>query len=509
MNTQDFSQVVEIARREFQSGKTTDIKFRKANLRGLLHFYQENETELADAVYADLGRIPDETIVAEISLLLRDVKTMLANVEHWSQQKTVGRSLATLLDWPYVRPQPRGLVLILSAWNYPLQLSLLPLSGAIAAGCCAVLKPSELAPATAALLADRLPRYLDSTCYPVVCGGVPESQRLLQLRFDHVFFTGSTAVGRLVAAAASQHLTPVTLELGGKSPVYLDDSVNMEYAARRILWGKTVNLGQTCIAPDYLLCTKATEEAFLEAGRRVLHQWFGERPEDSPSLGRMLNKRHFSRVRKLLENSGRVALGGRCFEQTLIIEPTVLTDVRAEDPVMEEEIFGPVLPIITVSSADDAIRFINSRTPHALSLYIFSSRRDVKDRFIRETDSGTVMCNDTMYHAIVEQLPFGGVGTSGMGAYHGKHSFDTFSHYKSVLERNYNPVAELCCSVRYPPYEPTKTRLAKLLLKNPAVPDLSAVKYTIVFLLGLLSIYLIRVFAQALGYEDRLPDFLA
>ncbi|XP_037091470.1 aldehyde dehydrogenase family 3 member B1-like [Pollicipes pollicipes] len=504
----DIPEIVRLARREFISGKTRDVSFRRKTLLGLLRFYEENSEQLAEVVYKDIKKPLEETVISEITILLKDCKTMLANLDDWSRAKTVRRSLASLLDWPYLQPQPRGLVLVMSAWNYPLQLALVPVAGAIAAGNCVLIKPSELAPATASFLAETLPHYLDRRCFPVVCGGIPESQRLLQERFDYIFFTGSAAVGKIVREAANRHLTPVTLELGGKSPVYLDDSVDMEYAARRILWGKVVNLGQTCIAPDYLLCSKATEAAFVAQARHVLHQWFGARPEEAASLGRIVNSGHFARVKKLMESSGTVALGGRCFAGDNFIEPTVLTDVRADEPVMQEEIFGPLLPIVTVDSVDEAIDFINSRTPEALSLYVFSTRRRVKERLIQETASGTVMCNDTMYHAIVEQLPFGGVGVSGMGAYHGKHSFDTFTHYKPVLERNFNPLVEAFCSVRYPPYLPIKVALAKLLLKNPAVPNLTPLRYMLTFLLGAAFVMVMRALAQRLGYEDQMPDFM-
>ncbi|XP_037069044.1 aldehyde dehydrogenase family 3 member B1-like isoform X1 [Pollicipes pollicipes] len=499
--------LVRETREAYNSGLTRDVEFRKQNLRGLLRFYDENKEQLIEVLHKDLRKHAFEAMLTEVNYLVNDVKTMLNNVDEWSKPKAVQRSLATMLDRPYVLPEPYGVVLVMGAWNYPLQLSLVPVSGAIAAGNCVVIKPSDLSPATSAFLAEALPRYLDRRCFPVVCGGIPESQQLLQERFDYIFYTGSSAVGKIVREASNRHLTPVTLELGGKSPVYLDDSVNMDYAVRRILWGKVINLGQTCIAPDYLLCNKATEARFLRQAKQVLHEWFGGKPEDASELGRIVNKRHFERIKKLMESSGTVALGGRCFAGDNFIEPTVLTDVKADEPVMQEEIFGPLLPIVTVQTPAEAIDFINSREK-PLAFYIFTRQKATETFLLENTTAGGVTVNDTLFHIGVEELPFGGVGTSGMGAYHGKFSFDTFTHYKPVLERNYNPLVEKLCSVRYPPYTKAKMQRAKQLLKNPKMPSLTPLKYLLTFSFGVASVFALKAAAKRFGFDEDLPAVL-
>ncbi|XP_043241331.1 aldehyde dehydrogenase family 3 member B1-like isoform X3 [Amphibalanus amphitrite] len=503
----DIPLLVQQAREAYNDGVTRDLEFRKRNLRGLLKFYNENRQQLVDVLHKDLRKHAFEAMITEVNYLINDVKTMLNNLDEWSKPKAVQKSLATMLDRPYVLPEPHGVVLVMGAWNYPLQLSLVPVSGAIAAGNCVVIKPSDLSPATSAFIADTLPRYVDSRCFPVVCGGIPESTQLLEQQFDYIFYTGSSAVGKIVREASNKHLTPVTLELGGKSPVWLDETVNMDYAVRRILWGKVINLGQTCIAPDYLLCTKATEARFLAMAKQVLKEWFGDKPEEAVELGRIVNQRHFERVKKLLESSGKVALGGRSNAKDLFIEPTVLTDVKPDDSVMQEEIFGPVLPIVNVQSAAEAIHFINSR-PSPLALYSFSSNSGVNERFVRDTTSGAVTINDVLVHMAVEELPFGGVGMSGMGAYHGKFSFDTFTHYKPVLERGFNPLVEKLCSVRYPPYTPQKMERAKNLLKNPKLPSLTPLKYLFTFGVGVASVFALKAAAKRFGFDDDLPYVL-
>ncbi|XP_043241328.1 aldehyde dehydrogenase family 3 member B1-like isoform X1 [Amphibalanus amphitrite] len=503
----DIPLLVQQAREAYNDGVTRDLEFRKRNLRGLLKFYNENRQQLVDVLHKDLRKHAFEAMITEVNYLINDVKTMLNNLDEWSKPKAVQKSLATMLDRPYVLPEPHGVVLVMGAWNYPLQLSLVPVSGAIAAGNCVVIKPSDLSPATSAFIADTLPRYVDSRCFPVVCGGIPESTQLLEQQFDYIFYTGSSAVGKIVREASNKHLTPVTLELGGKSPVWLDETVNMDYAVRRILWGKVINLGQTCIAPDYLLCTKATEARFLAMAKQVLKEWFGDKPEEAVELGRIVNQRHFERVKKLLESSGKVALGGRSNAKDLFIEPTVLTDVKPDDSVMQEEIFGPVLPIVNVQSAAEAIHFINSRDK-PLAFYIFTKDKSTETLLLKNTTAGGVTVNDTLFHIGVEELPFGGVGMSGMGAYHGKFSFDTFTHYKPVLERGFNPLVEKLCSVRYPPYTPQKMERAKNLLKNPKLPSLTPLKYLFTFGVGVASVFALKAAAKRFGFDDDLPYVL-
>ena len=298
-----------------------------------------------------------------------------------------------------------------------------------------MVKPSELSPVTAKLLFDLLPKYLDKDCYQVVLGDAEETKQLLKERFDYIFFTGSNKVGRCVHQSAAQHLTPTTLELGGKSPLYVDDSVpDMEIAWRRILWAKMINAGQTCVAPDYLLCTEKVKKSLIQYAPIILKQFFGPDAKKSTDLGRIVSDRHFDRLEKLL-GSGKIVFGGDKDKNERYISPTILTDVSPTDPVMCEEIFGPILPVIVVKDADQAIKFINSREK-PLTLYVFSTIKDVIDKFLNETSSGSVCANDAMIHLVVDELPFGGVGNSGIGAYHGKTSFDTFTHQKS---------GKLCC----------------------------------------------------------------
>lgn len=300
-----------------------------------------------------------------------------------------------------------------------------------------MVKPSELSPMTAKLLFDLLPKYLDKDCYRVVLGDAEQTKRLLSRRFDYIFFTGSNKVGRHVHQSAAQYLTPTTLELGGKSPLYVDESVpDMEMAWRRILWAKMINAGQTCVAPDYLLCSEQVEKSLIEFAPKILRQFFGPNPKESPDLGRIVSDRHFERLEKLLE-SGKIMIGGDKDISVRYISPTILVDVSPTDPVMCEEIFGPILPVICVKDVDQAIRFINDREK-PLTLYVFSNNKEVIDKFLNETSSGSVCANDAMIHLVVDGLPFGGVGNSGIGAYHGKASFDTFSHQKSGKSKESN-----------------------------------------------------------------------
>lgn len=422
----------------------------------------------------------------QVEFLRNDVRGCINNVDSWVKDQFVEKNIVTLLDGTYRHPDPLGVVLIMGAWNYPFQLTLGPLAGALAAGNCVVVKPSELAPASAELMAKLIPRYLDADAVKVVTGGISETTELLRERFDYIFFTGSTPVGKIVRAAANEHLTPVTLELGGKSPVYIDSSADMEKTVNRLVWAKMINLGQTCIAPDYLLCTKDIQDKFVAAFKARVKQWYGEDPKSSPDLCRIVNSRHFARLSGLLAaTKGKPVVGGEVDEEQLYIAPTVLTGVSPDEPVMQEEIFGPILPIITVATRHEAIDFINKREK-PLTMYIFSTDKDAQEDFKNNTSSGSLVLNDAIVHLSVETLPFGGVGASGMGGYHGKHTFDTFSHMKSVLARDFSSLGEYLGETRYPPYQPWKVRRMTLLLKNRKIPAcLSKISYVLFFALGL------------------------
>jgi len=386
--------IVQRARDAFATGKTRDVSFRIRQLEALLRMYEENEAEIVTALYKDLRKPKYEARMFEIEVLKNDVRTMIQNCREWAKPQRVPKTLVTMMDTPIILQDPYGVVLVIGSWNYPIQLGLIPVSGAIAAGNCVVIKPSEVSPASAKLLEELVPRYLDQDCFHVVTGGPADTQDLLRQRFDYIFFTGSSMIGKLVREAANAHLTPVTLELGGKSPVYIDETADINIAARRIIWGKMVNCGQTCIAPDYVLCNQATRDNLVEALRKILPEWYGSEPQKSPDLCRIVNVRHFQRLEALL-GSGKVAIGGKTDSDDLWIEPTVLIDVKGTDPVMQEEIFGPILPIVTVENAYEAIKFINSREK-ALTMYIFTRNTKIQQAFLEETSCGSVCINDVI-----------------------------------------------------------------------------------------------------------------
>ncbi|XP_044536311.1 aldehyde dehydrogenase family 3 member B1 isoform X2 [Gracilinanus agilis] len=364
------------------------------------------------------------------------------------KDEPVPKNLATQLDTAFIRREPFGVVLIIAPWNYPLNLVLVPLVGAIAAGNCVVIKPSEMSRSMEKVMREVLPRYLDKNCFAVVLGGPQETSTLLENRFDYIFFTGNTTVGRIVMTAASKHLTPITLELGGKNPCYVDDDCDPQNVANRVAWFRFFNAGQTCVAPDFILCSRETQERLLPALQRAVTQFYGKDPQHSPDLGRIISEKHFHRLRGLL-GSGRVALGGQSDEQERYMAPTVLVDVKETDPVMQEEIFGPILPILNVQSLDEAVAFINKREK-PLALYAFSNNSEVVRQMLERTSSGGFCGNDGFMHMTLTTLPFGGVGNSGMGMYHGKFTFDAFSHHRSCLLRSSG--LEKVNSLRYPPY---------------------------------------------------------
>lgn len=488
------------AREAFQCGTTLSIEFRKRQLKALRRMYEENEAAFCAALAQDLKKPKQEAILLELNLLKDDITYILARMDDWIKPEKISPTMMTMFDQPLVYHDPYGVVLVLGAWNYPVQLPLLPVSGAIAAGNCVIIKPSEVSPATAETIAKLLPKYLDKECYHVICGGIPETTDLLKERFDYIFYTGSTTVGKIVREAANKNLTPVTLELGGKSPVYVDESVDMEVAVRRILWGKCINLGQTCIAPDYILCSKQVQDKFVEVARRVLEEWYGANPKASPDLCRVINEKHVDRLTEYLKE-GTAAVGGEVDKEQLYIAPTILTDVSPKSKVMTEEIFGPILPIINVESAYEAISFINAREK-PLVLYIFSALESTQKLLLSYTSSGGSCVNDTMIHLSVHDLPFGGVGHSGMGAYHGKASFDTFTHNKSCLIRNYNKVAEMIGKMRYPPYSDTNTKRLSMLLKEFNFPSLKVLSYVMVFGLGVASVFIGQQLAKTVDGDD-------
>ncbi|KAK6473333.1 aldehyde dehydrogenase family 3 member A2-like isoform X1 [Huso huso] len=453
-------QAVERARTAFLTRRSRPLEFRAQQLKALQRMITEKERDIATALKLDLNKNEFQTPLYELVGLESEIQLALEKLPEWAAPRTAEKTLLTISDEVYIQPEPLGVVLIIGAWNYPFALVIQPLIGAIAAGNAAVIKPSEVSEHTARLLGELLPQYIDKDLYPVVNGGVPETQELLRQRFDHVFYTGNCAVGKLVMEAASHHLTPVTLELGGKSPCYIDKDCDLSIVCRRITWGKYMNCGQTCIAPDYVLCDQSIQGRVVEEIKKALKEFYGDDLKTSPDYGRMINQRHFKRVTALLEGE-TVALGGESDEADCFIAPTVLTGVTGSSKVMQEEIFGPVLPLVSVGSVDEAIRFINQREK-PLALYVFSYDSKLIKRMIAETSSGGVTANDVLLHYSISALPFGGVGNSGMGSYHGKHSFDRLSHLRSCLIKSLN--MEAVNKVRYPPHSAKKLSWARFFI---------------------------------------------
>ncbi|XP_019145002.2 aldehyde dehydrogenase family 3 member B1-like isoform X3 [Corvus cornix cornix] len=447
-----FAGLVSHLRAAWLSGKTRPMEYRIAQLEALGHFLDDKKQHILEATACDLGKAPFEAELSEILLCKNELHETLNNLSHWMKDEQVDRTLAMQLDSAFIRKDPYGVVLIIAPWNYPIQLFLVPLIGAIAAGNCAIIKPSEVSKKTERLVAEVLPSYLDKDCFAVVTGGVLETTRLLENKFDYIFFTGSPPVGLIVMTAAAKHLTPVTLELGGKNPCYVSDTCNVANVARRVVWGRFFNAGQTCIAPDYVLCTMEMQEKLLPALRKAIDDFYGPNPRESPDFGRIVSDKQFQRVQRLL-GSGRVAIGGQTDEAERYIAPTVLADVQPSDPIMQEEIFGPILPIVIIANMDEAIDFINSQE-RPLAVYAFSSNDKVVNQVLERTSSGGFCGNDTLMHVTLTSLPFGGIGNSGLGMHHGKFSFDTFSHRRGCLKRGMG--REPLNGPRYPPYSQQK-----------------------------------------------------
>ncbi|MFD8797315.1 aldehyde dehydrogenase family protein [Streptomyces atroolivaceus] len=419
-------------RATFRTGRTKDLAWRTTQLTRLRALLTERGDELAEALRADLGKSRKEAYRTEIDFTVREIDHTLERLEAWLEPEPAPVPAVLAGATAHTVQDPLGVVLVIAPWNYPVQLLLAPVVGALAAGNAVVAKPSELAPATSAAVARLLPEYLDTDAVAVVEGAVPETTALLAERFDHVFYTGNGTVGRIVMAAAAKHLTPVTLELGGKSPAFVDRDTDLKTVAARLASGKFLNAGQTCVAPDYVLTDPETAPALADALAAAVGELFGQDASASPEYGRIVNERHFDRLVALLD-SGRTVTGGAHDRDEKYIAPTVLTDVAPDSPVMREEIFGPVLPILTVDGLDEAIGFINDRDK-PLALYAFTHDPSVRERLLSETSSGGVGMGLPLAHLTVSDLPFGGVGESGMGNYHGRYSLETFSHRKAVLD---------------------------------------------------------------------------
>lgn len=451
------AEVVDSLRRTFASGRTRPLEWRLHQLEGIGRLLDREEPAIARALAEDLGRSAHEAWFGDIASTRGEVKYAIRHLKRWMRPKRVPVPLAAMPGKGYYRYEPLGVVLVIGPWNYPFYLCLAPLVGAVAAGNCVVVKPSENAPASSAAMAELIPRYLDRDAVKVVEGDATATQQLIDARVDHVFFTGGTEIGRKVMQAAAAHLTPVTLELGGKSPAIVTRDANLDVAARRIVFGKLLNSGQTCIAPDYVLVDEPVKEKLVDALERSVR----EMRAGEPPVQRIVNDRQFTRLSSLLDDKpGNVVVGGgtESGRGSPAVEPTIVVDADPESDLMKSEIFGPILPVIGVDSLDDAISFVNAREK-PLAAYVFSDKRADAERVFEEVPSGGVTANHTLMHVMAPQLPFGGVGHSGIGAYHGKWGFECFSHRKSTLFMRSRPDLKII----YPPYSERAKKLLRRL----------------------------------------------
>jgi aldehyde dehydrogenase (NAD+) len=452
------SNIADTLRSTFESGATRPLAWRRRQLEQMNRMLAENEAEFLEALRTDLGKPEVEGYMTDLAFVASEVELMIKNLKKWNRPERVGTPIVTMPAKSQLIPEPLGVVLVIAPWNYPVQLLLVPAASAIAAGNCVVMKPSEVSSATSAVLARLVPKYMDPAAVAIVEGGVPETTELLAQRFDHIFYTGNGTVGRVVMAAAVANLTPVTLELGGKSPVIVDESANLRVAARRVAWGKWLNAGQTCVAPDYVMVAESKYDAFLEQLRIAIEEFYGSDPHLSDDYGRIVSPRHFDRLESLMAG-GTPAVGGDTKSDERYIAPTVLVDVDLESQLISEEIFGPLLPIIPMASVAESISFINAR-PHPLALYVFAENRNVVDTVLARTTAGGVTVNGTIMHLTNPNLPFGGVGESGMGGYHGKSGVRLFQHLKPVLNRS----TRMDPSLTYPPYTARKAKIFRRVL---------------------------------------------
>lgn len=456
--TTDIAATVRRLRETFATGRTRSIEWRKQQLHALERLMVENESAIAEALATDLGRKPFEAWLADVASVVGEAKDAAKNVGKWTKRHYRMLELSQLPGRGWVEYEPYGTVLIIGAWNFPFALTLGPAVGAIAAGNTVVLKPSEVSPASSAVMAELVPRYLDTDAIAVIEGDGSVSQELIAQGFDHLLFTGGTEIGRKVYESAAAHLTPVTLELGGKSPVIVAADADLDVAAKRIAWTKLINSGQICIAPDYVIADASIRDELVRKITDAISTFEADHPGGMP----IVNQRHFDRLKATLAaTKGEIAVGGdsKCAPDDMHIHPTVVVDPDPSEPLMTDEIFGPILPIVTVQSLDEAIAFINSR-PKPLAAYLFSGSKSTRERVIREVSAGGMVINHLLFHFATSKLPFGGVGPSGLGAYHGKFGFEEFSHRKSVMTK---PTRPDLASFIYPPYTEKAWKLARKL----------------------------------------------
>ncbi|KAE9553592.1 hypothetical protein FO519_003187 [Halicephalobus sp. NKZ332] len=454
----DYNKIVEGLRDSFINGVMESLDKRKAQLLSFQKMIVENQDAICEAMWKDLHKARIEVITHETDFLIGEISEAINNLKSWTSPKKVTRFILQAVDGAFIHHEPLGVVLIIGAWNFPVRLLLAPMVGALAGGNTVVLKPSELSVHTSALIAKLVPNYMSKDVVRVVQGGPAETTELLKERFDHIFYTGNPAVGKIIMRAASEHLTPVTLELGGKNPVIIDDEVDLYTVARRLVWGKFTNAGQICVTGDYVLNLNPNKEELLKYINEAIVEFYGADQKQSPDYGR---------IKLMNSTSGKIAFGGATDRNDLYIQPTVLTEINEKDVVMESEIFGPFLPIIDVKTLEEAISFIRKREK-PLTLYMFSQSNKRIEEVTNRTSSGAIVVNDLIMHMSLETLPFGGVGNSGTGRYHGKYTFDTFTHEKSVLHRASG--LEKLLFMRYPPYTESKLGWARKFVMKWRVP---------------------------------------
>lgn len=443
----------------FKKGKTYSYEFRKEQLDKLRTSIKSHEQELLDALKKDLNKPAFEAYGTEIGLVLDELSFVRRHLKKWMRPERVHTSLVNFPSKSRIFKDPYGVALIMSPWNYPVLLTLDPLIGAIAAGNCAAVKPSNYSPNVSALIKKMLEEIYPAEYVSVIEGGREANQSLLSQKFDYIFFTGSVKVGKLVMESASHNLTPVSLELGGKSPCIVDETADLELAAKRIVWGKYINAGQTCVAPDYLLVHEKVKDELLEKIVFTIKKFYGPAPQASESFPKIVNMKHYERLMGLM-GSGKVIIGGNGDAKRVQIAPTVLDEVSWDSPVMQEEIFGPILPVLTFSSMKEAMELVNDR-PKPLACYYFTRKSERERSLLQKVSFGGGCINDTIMHLVSSHMPFGGVGNSGMGGYHGKDSFDTFSHRKSILKKS----SLIDMPLRYPPYKDLYFKMMKMIMK--------------------------------------------
>lgn len=458
MTQEQIQGIVKKQRDFFRSGQTKDLSFRIKQLKNLKKEIIENEKEICDAVQKDMSRIAPETYVCEIAMLINEIDYALKNIPYWTRPEKVQTPVGFFFGQSYIYPEPLGVILIIATWNYPFMLNFTPLVGAIAAGNCALVKPSDVAPASSEVVSRIIEENFEPGFISAVQGGIEETRILLDQKWDYIFFTGSERVGRIVMEAATRNITPLTLELGGKNPCIVDNEVDIKVVARRITWGKFFNAGQTCVAPDYLLVQKEVKNEILEEMKKHSERFYGQDPSKSPYFSRIVNTAHFKRLCRFLEE-GNILIGGKTNPDENYIAPTIIDNLSPESLAMKEETFGPILPIVEYETLDEAIAMVNSK-PKPLAVYFFSRNREKQKKVLKETSSGGACINDTVYQSGTRTLPFGGVGSSGFGKYHGKAGFDTFTNKKGVLKRPF-----WIDDPRYPPDYPPLNSFTKWLVR--------------------------------------------